>query len=343
MEQAQTAALDAANIDAADADISSATLSEVAGVTCYKVEFTSGNHTYAYSINAESGEVLEASYRDKNAAPTDSAQTDTTASGATTTPAQTTPNINTSTGAVDEAKAQEIALAHAGVKAADATITKSKLDYDDGRQVYEIEWYANGAKYDYEIDAATGKIVSYDYDAENYTPSQSTNTNANVKISEATAKQIALSSVPGATAANIYKFKLDFDDGRWEYERWSTTSPSTPIPARSSNGTWNPSTTEQKTNQENENMNKTELIAAVAEDVGVGKKDTEQVLNAFFSTVQETLKQNDKVQIPGFGSFEVRERAARTGRNPHTGETIEIAAAKVPAFKPEKGLKDAIQ
>ena len=90
-------------------------------------------------------------------------------------------------------------------------------------------------------------------------------------------------------------------------------------------------------------MNKTELIAVVAEDVGVGKKDTEQVLNAFFSTVQETLKQNDKVQIPGFGSFEVRERAARTGRNPHTGETIEIAAAKVPAFKPEKGLKDAIQ
>ena len=263
--------------------------------------------------------MLEASYRDKNAAPTDSAQTDTTASGATTTPAQTTPNINTSTGAVDEAKAQEIALAHAGVKAADATITKSKLDYDDGRQVYEIEWYANGAKYDYEIDAATGKIVSYDYDAENYTPSQSTNTNANVKISEATAKQIALSSVPGATAANIYKFKLDFDDGRWEYEgeiRYGTMEYDftiEPIPARSSNGTWNPSTTEQKTNQENENMNKTELIAAVAEDVGVGKKDTEQVLNAFFSTVQETLKQNDKVQIPGFGSFEVRERAARTG------------------------------
>ena len=63
MEQAQTAALDAANIEAADADISSATLSEVAGITCYKVEFTSGDYTYAYSINAESGEVLEASYR----------------------------------------------------------------------------------------------------------------------------------------------------------------------------------------------------------------------------------------------------------------------------------------
>ena len=90
-------------------------------------------------------------------------------------------------------------------------------------------------------------------------------------------------------------------------------------------------------------MNKTDLIAVASEQTGLSKKDTEQVLNAFFSTVQETLKQNDKVQIPGFGSFEVRERAARTGRNPHTGETIEIAAAKVPVFKPGKGLKDAIQ
>ena len=90
-------------------------------------------------------------------------------------------------------------------------------------------------------------------------------------------------------------------------------------------------------------MNKTELVSSVAEIAGVGKKDTEQVLNAFFSTVQETLKQNDKVQIPGFGIFEVRERAARQGRNPHTGETIEIAAAKAPAFKPGKALKDAIQ
>ena len=90
-------------------------------------------------------------------------------------------------------------------------------------------------------------------------------------------------------------------------------------------------------------MNKTELVSSVAEIAGVSKKDTEQVLNAFFSTVQKTLKQDDKVQVPGFGTFEVRERAARTGRNPHTGETIEIAAAKVPAFKPGKGLKDAIQ
>ena len=213
MEQAQTAALDAANIDAADADISSATLSEVAGVTCYKVEFTSGDHTYAYSISAENGEVLEASYRDKNAAPADSTQTDTPASGATTTPAQITPSTSTSTGAVDEAKAQEIALAHAGVNAADATITKSKLDYDDGRQVYELEWYANGAKYDYEVAVATGEIVNFGYKAKTVV-----GTGNSATVSEATAKQTALSRVPGATAANIYKFKLDFDDGRWEYE-----------------------------------------------------------------------------------------------------------------------------
>lgn len=213
MEQAQTAALEAANIDAADADVSSATLSEVAGVTCYKVEFTSGDHTYAYSINAENGEVLEASYRDKNAAPADSTQTDTPASGATTTPTQTAPNTNTSTGAVDEAKAQEIALAHAGVKAADATITKSKLDYDDGRQIYEIEWYANGAKYDYEIAVATGEIVNSGYEAKTVV-----STGSSATVSEATAKQTALARVSGATEKDVYEWKLDYDDGRPEYE-----------------------------------------------------------------------------------------------------------------------------
>lgn len=215
MAQAQTAAPEAANIDAADADVSSATLSEVAGVTCYKVEFTSGDHTYAYSINAESGEVLEASYRDKNAAPTDSTQTDTPASGVTTTPAQTTPstNTNTATGAVDEAKAQEIALAHAGVKAADATITKSKLDYDDGRQIYEIEWYANGAKYDYEIAVATGEIVNSGYEAKTVV-----GTGSSATVSEATAKQTALARVSGATEKDIYEWKLDYDDGRTEYD-----------------------------------------------------------------------------------------------------------------------------
>ena len=90
-------------------------------------------------------------------------------------------------------------------------------------------------------------------------------------------------------------------------------------------------------------MNKTELVAALAEKTGVSKKDTDNTLNAFTEVIVEALKRDGKVQLPGFGTFEVRERAARTGRNPHTGETIEIAAAKVPAFKPGKALKDAIQ
>ena len=90
-------------------------------------------------------------------------------------------------------------------------------------------------------------------------------------------------------------------------------------------------------------MNKTELVAALAEKTGASKKDTDNTLNAFTEVIIEALKRDGKVQLPGLGTFELRTRAARTGRNPHTGEAIEIAAAKVPAFKPGKGLKDAIQ
>ena len=71
-------------------------------------------------------------------------------------------------------------------------------------------------------------------------------------------------------------------------------------------------------------------------------KDTEAVVGAFFSTIQESLAAGENVQVIGFGTFEVRERAARVGRNPQTGEEIQIAAAKVPAFKPGKALKDAV-
>lgn len=232
MAQAQTAALDAANIDAASADISSSTLDEVAGVSCYKVEFTAGGRAYDYSINAETGEVLEMSVRDEAAAPADAPQTDAPVSGTTTAPAsgsshaasasvQAASNTNASAGKVDEARAKEIALTHAGVKAADATVTKSKLDYDDGCQVYEIEFYVSGSsgytEYDYEIEAATGKIVSYDHDAESYAP-PAQSTNSGVKVTEATAKKTALSRVSGATEKDIYEWKLDYDDGRTEYE-----------------------------------------------------------------------------------------------------------------------------
>ncbi|MBQ9614569.1 MAG: HU family DNA-binding protein [Lachnospiraceae bacterium] len=89
-------------------------------------------------------------------------------------------------------------------------------------------------------------------------------------------------------------------------------------------------------------MNKTELIAAVAENAGLSKKDAEKAVKAFTDTVTEELKNGGKVQIVGFGTFEVSERAAREGRNPHTGEAMPIAASKAPKFKAGKALKDAI-
>lgn len=89
-------------------------------------------------------------------------------------------------------------------------------------------------------------------------------------------------------------------------------------------------------------MNKQELISAMAEKANLSKKDAEAALNAFVASVEGALAKGDKVQLVGFGSFEVRARAARTGRNPQTGAEMKIAAAKVPAFKAGKALKDAI-
>lgn len=89
-------------------------------------------------------------------------------------------------------------------------------------------------------------------------------------------------------------------------------------------------------------MNKTELIDAIVRESGVTKKDSEAVLNAFINTVTKTLKKGDKIQLVGFGTFEVSKRAARTGRNPQTGNEIKIAASKSPKFKPGKALKDAV-
>lgn len=89
-------------------------------------------------------------------------------------------------------------------------------------------------------------------------------------------------------------------------------------------------------------MNKTELIAAVAEKAEISKKDSEKALKAFIDVVTEQLKAGDKVQVVGFGTFEVSERAAREGRNPQTGETMKIEACKAPKFKAGKALKDAV-
>lgn len=89
-------------------------------------------------------------------------------------------------------------------------------------------------------------------------------------------------------------------------------------------------------------MNKTELIGSVAESAGLSRADATRAVEAFIDCVQQTLKKGDTVSLVGFGNFTVRKRAARTGRNPRTNETIEIPASNVPAFKPGKPFKDAI-
>ena len=89
-------------------------------------------------------------------------------------------------------------------------------------------------------------------------------------------------------------------------------------------------------------MNKTELVAAVAEQADISKKDAEKALKAFVDVVTEEMKKGEKVQLVGFGTFEVGERAAREGRNPQTGKTMKIEACKAPKFKAGKALKDAV-
>ena len=217
MEAAQEVALKAANIAAEDAAISATTLNEVAGSSCYKVEFTSGDYAYAYTVNAETGAVMEMSSREKNAVDTQ-AQTEATvpAADSATTQSSAAATAQTVTGTVDEEMAQKIALEHAGVKATDATITKSKLDYEGRRQVYEIEWYVGGKKYDYEIAVDTGEILSSGYDEK--TSGWSGSNSSNVTVSEADAKQTALGRVSGATEKDIYEWEFDYDDGRPEYE-----------------------------------------------------------------------------------------------------------------------------
>lgn len=89
-------------------------------------------------------------------------------------------------------------------------------------------------------------------------------------------------------------------------------------------------------------MNKTELVAAVAEQAGLSRKDAEAAVKAFTDVVADALKNGDKIQLVGFGTFEVSERAAREGRNPQTGAAMKIAASKAPKFKAGKALKDML-
>lgn len=214
VDAAKNMAVTAAQVDTANATFTTASLDQKDGIAYYEVDFTAGGTDYRYAIDAMTGAVIESS---SGAAQTTGT---TAADGTTGTTGTSGAAATTQTGAVDEARAKQIALDHAGVSESDTTFVMAKQDYENGVAVYEIEFYvaSTGSEYDYEIDATTGEVRSFDYDAENYTAGQqNTASSSGETLSEAEIRAIALAKVPGATENDI-RMNLDRDDGRLRYE-----------------------------------------------------------------------------------------------------------------------------
>ena len=191
--RAKEIALNHAGISASSATFLRVQMDRDNGRMEYEVEFWSGSTEYDYDIDALTGEIR--SY-------------DRDIEGYNI-PTQTQTGTD-----IGQTKAESIALSDAGVSKSDTVFLQTWRDWDDGRVIYEVEFYAGNREYDYEIDAYTGAIISKDYDAEYYTPSQSGS-----YIGEARAKEIALSQAGvSASNASFVKCKLDIDDGRAVYE-----------------------------------------------------------------------------------------------------------------------------
>ena len=212
--KAKTVALERAGVTESELLLYKIGLDTHNGAMVYDVEFTTDSYEFDCDVNAKTGEIVKFEKEYNGGAPAVSAQ-----------PNTAQPNTNQTAGEITVEEAKTIALSHAGLTADAVTFVKAKQDYDDGRLVYEIEFVTTSGngylEYDYEIDAATGSILSYDYDAESYTPQPTTtapSTTTGALIEEATAKLTAVDQVPGASTSDIYGWKLDYDDGRWEYE-----------------------------------------------------------------------------------------------------------------------------
>ena len=192
VERAKEIALKDAGLSASQVSFVRAGLDWDNGRMEYEVEFWKDNVEYDYEIDAYTGTILH-SDRDIEGY---------------SIPTQSSADIGAD-------RAKEIALDHAGVSASKATFVRAHLDYEDGRRVYDVEFYSGSKEYDYEIDAYTGDVLSYDYDAE---ASLIGNTGSGKEITAAEAKSLALAQVPGATESDIWEFSTDIDDGRLEYE-----------------------------------------------------------------------------------------------------------------------------
>ncbi len=200
-DEAKEIALQHAGVQAADAVFVKAGLDWDDGRVEYEVEFYAGTTEYDYDIDASTGAVLSYDL-DWDDFSLNLSGTGSSGSAA-------------STGYISADKAKEIALSHAGVSASDATFVKAKLDWDDGRMEYEVEFYANSTEYDYEIDASSGAVRAWDSEWKGSTSSSSVAADNNL-ITEAKAKEIALAKAP--SGVTVVKCELDFDDGRWVYE-----------------------------------------------------------------------------------------------------------------------------
>ena len=190
--KAKEIALDHAGLSASQVNFVRSTLEYDDGRAVYDVDFWSGNKEYDYEIDAKAGTILSYDFDIEGY-----------------TPGGSTAQSGTDIGAE---RAKTIALNHAGISASNAVFLHAKLDYDDGRRIYEVEFYSGSKEYDYEIDAATGQILSFDYDAEHYTPSAASGN----YIGEAKAKQIV--EQRAGTTGTYREFKLERDDGRMVYE-----------------------------------------------------------------------------------------------------------------------------
>ena len=208
------------------------------GVAVYEVQFTTADRSYDYDVEQSSGEIVKSSFQPLAGGQTsadDGAEKGQTSSQAGAAASQASPDgaqssaqagtavsqssgqqpsggQNTSSG-ITEDEAKTIALQDAGVSASDAVFVRVERDRDDGRSVYDLEFYAGNTEYDYEIDSTTGKIVSADFDIESYTIPSGNSTILSVEE----ARNLVLAKVPGASAEDV-RISLDRDDGRQTYE-----------------------------------------------------------------------------------------------------------------------------
>ena len=214
-QKAQEIALADAGVAAGDALHLIVTPDWDDGVRIYEVEFYTASQEYDYEIHAETGDILS---RDREAEWNGTAASGSSNTGSTSSTGST---ASASTTDIGEAKAKSVALSHAGISESSTSYIYAKKDWDDGRWVYDVEFWADGKEYDYEILASNGTILSYDYDAE-YQWSGSTgtgSTSSTADIGEAKAKSVALSHAGISESSTSYIYaKKDWDDGRWVYD-----------------------------------------------------------------------------------------------------------------------------